>query len=107
MAVLRSKPHRGLTDIRTMSDLTTETSNPQRKFLKLAMLAMERIRRGKEKASARHRIEDIDARFAEIEAETKSLMQLVNAEGDTGDGAQSNQPKTGRQTNIRGLKFRY
>jgi len=107
MAGPRSKPRRGLTDIRTMSDLTTETSNPQRKFLKLAMLSMERIRRGKEKASAYHRIEDINGRLTEIEAETKSLMQLINAEGDTADGDQTNQPKTRHQTNIRGLKFRY
>ena len=61
-------PRRGLRDVRTMSDLLSETSNPQRKYLKLAMLAMEKTRRGKERQSARLRIEDIDGRLAEIEA---------------------------------------
>ena len=70
---------KGLQDIRSMSDLVTETSNPQRKFLKLAILAMEKARRGKERASAKHRIENIDGRLAEIEAETKDLLQLCNA----------------------------
>ena len=52
-----------------MSELVTETSNPQRKYLKLAMLAMEKVRRGKERKSARRRIEGIDSRLVEIEAQ--------------------------------------
>ena len=70
---------KGLQAIRSMSGLVTETSHPHRKFLKLAMLAMEQERRGKEKTSAKNRIETIDARLAEIEAETKDLLQVCNA----------------------------
>lgn len=76
--IVGSKP-KGLQSIRSMSDLVTETSNPQRKFLKLAILAMEKVRRGKERASAKHRTEGIDDRLAEIEAETKYLLQICNA----------------------------
>lgn len=83
MAIFRSKPRKGLQDVRTISDLVTETSNPQRKFLKLAMLAMEKVRRGKERASATQRAENIDGRLAEIEAETKDLLQLCNASGSS------------------------
>lgn len=76
--IASSKP-KGLQAIRSMSGLVTETSHPHRKFLKLAILAMEQARRGKEKTSAKNRIETIDARLAEIEAETKDLLQVCKA----------------------------
>ena len=77
MAVPQSVPGKRLTDIRTMSALLTETSNPQRKFMKLAMLAMERARRGKERESSRQRIADIDCRLSEIKDETEVLLQVA------------------------------
>ena len=76
--IVSGKP-KGLQAIRSMSGLVTETSHPHRKFLKLAILAMEQARRGKEKTSAKNRIETIDARLAEIEAETKDLLQVCKA----------------------------
>ena len=76
--IVSSKP-KGLQAIRSMSGLVTETSHPHRKFLKLAILAMEQARRDKEKTSAKNRIETIDARLAEIEAESKDLLQVCSA----------------------------
>tara|TARA_B110000259_G_scaffold180225_1_gene220682 strand:+ start:1601 stop:1924 length:324 start_codon:yes stop_codon:yes gene_type:complete len=75
--ITSSKP-KGLQAIRSMSGLITETSHPHRKFLKLAILAMEQARRGKEKTSAKNRVETIDARLAEIESESKDLLQLCS-----------------------------
>jgi hypothetical protein len=69
---------KGMDSIRTMSGSVTETSHPHRKFLKLAILAMEQARRGKEKASAERRIDNIDNRLAEIEVESKILLQVCN-----------------------------
>ena len=94
MPLPRSKPRNGLNEIRTMSGFVTETDKPHRRFLKLAVLAMERARRGKERDSARQRIEDIDGRFAEIEAESGILLQqaLESAEGR----AQEKRPAAGR-----------
>ncbi len=83
MTIPRNKPRRGLQDILTPSSLVTETSNPQRKFMKLAILAMEKVRRGKERAGAQYRIDDIDERMAEIETETKDLLQVCNAGGSS------------------------
>lgn len=102
-------PRRGLTDIRTMSDLLSETSNPQRKFLKLAMLAMEKTRRGKERKSARLRIEDIDSRLAEIEAESESLQRLVGV-GGSGESSDTSTPPPRPKPPHRsggGFKLRY
>ena len=92
-----------------MSDLLTETSNPQRKFLKLAMLAMEKVRRGKERKSASQRIGDIDSRLAQVDAESEKLLRLVGAragdersEAPTGD-----QAKPGLRRSKQGFKLRY
>jgi len=74
-ACLRSKPRKGLSDIRTMMDVVTGTHEPQRRFLRLAMLAREKVRRGTERDTARQRIEDIDARSANIDAESEILLR--------------------------------
>ena len=109
-------PRRGLRDVRTMSDLLTETSNPQRKFLKLAMLAMEEVRRGKERKSASQRIEDIDGRLAEIETQTGDLLEAVAAGRNAalerpGNGSQApgspNGPRAAPRRSGRGLRLRY
>jgi hypothetical protein len=92
-----------------MSDLLSETSNPQRKYLKLAMLAMEKVRRGKERKSARLRIEDIDGRLAEIEAESGSLRRLVGV-GGSGESSDTSSPPPQPKPPHRsagGFKFRY
>ncbi len=99
---------KGLQSIRSMSDLVTETSNPQRKFLKLAILAMETVRRGKERASAKHRVEDIDDRLVEIEAETEDLLQMCNASGSSKLGEAPTFQKKASPRRVRGgIKLRY
>lgn len=77
--MIKSSKLKGLQCIRTMSGLVTELSHPHRKFLKLAMLTMEQARRGKERDAAKNRIETIDVRLAEIEAESKDLLQVCSA----------------------------
>ena len=75
---MRSKPRRSVQDIRTMTELASETKNPQRKFMKLAVLEMEKSRRGQEAQSAQERIDDIDNRLVEIEAEQSDLLEMVS-----------------------------
>lgn len=77
--MIASNKPRGLQAIRSMSGLVTETSHPHRKFLKLAILAMEHARREKERVSASNRIEIIDVRLAEIDTESKYLLQVCSA----------------------------
>jgi hypothetical protein len=91
-----------------MSGLVTETSHPHRKFLKLAILAMEKARRGKERASAKHRIENIDGRLVEIEAETKDLLQMCNASGSSKLSEAPTFQKKASPRRVRGgFKLRY
>ncbi len=75
-----SVPHRGLQDIRTMSERICEADNPQRKYLALAMLELERARRNKEKQSASQRVASIDQRLADITAEQADLLAAAEAE---------------------------
>jgi hypothetical protein len=77
---MKSRPPRGLQDIRTMSDRVQDADNPQRKYLTLAMLELEKVRRSKEKANAGRRVENIDRRLAQIEEEQASLLAAAEAE---------------------------
>jgi hypothetical protein len=75
-----SIPRRGVQDIRTMSERINDTDNPQRKYLTLAMLALEKARRSKEKVSANQRAANIDRRLAEINVEQTELLVAAQAE---------------------------
>ena len=87
-------PRKGLCDIRTISGRVDQTSLPYRAYMKVSCLEMEKVRRGRERASASRRIADIDARLKEVEAEKAALLQSV--EGRTGD----------RSLKLRGLEVR-
>ena len=75
-----SVPHRGLQDIRTMSERISDANNPQRKYLALAMLELERARRNREKEGACQRVESINQRLSEITAEQTELLATAEAE---------------------------
>ena len=75
-----SVPQRGLQEIRTMSERISDANNPQRKYLALAMLELERARRSREKQSACQRVESIDQRLADIAAEQTELLAAAEAE---------------------------
>ncbi len=77
---MKSRPSKGLQDIRTMSERSSDADNPQRKYLTLAMLELEKARRNKEKQSANQRVESIDRRVAEIEQQQVGLLAAAEAE---------------------------
>ena len=77
---MESKPSKGLQDIHTMSERTSDADNPQRKYLTLAMLELEKVRRNREKQSAGQRVENIERRVAEIEQQQAGLLATAEAE---------------------------
>jgi hypothetical protein len=77
-----SVPRRGIQDIRTMSERISDVDNPQRKYLALAMLELEKARRNKEKRSASQRTANIDQRLAEITSEQTELLAAAESELD-------------------------
>jgi uncharacterized protein YhaN len=78
-----SVPRRGVQDIRTMSERISDADNPQRKYLALAMLELERARRNKERRNASQRVANIDQRLADITAEQTELLSAAEAELET------------------------
>jgi hypothetical protein len=74
---MSAKLHKCLHDIRTMSDRVTDAEKPQRKFIKMAILEMEKVRRSKEKNKARAQMINLDKRLAEIETEQAKLIETV------------------------------
>jgi hypothetical protein len=73
-------PRRGVQDIRTMSERVNDADNPQRKYLALGMLELERARRTKEKQAANQRVANINQRLADIAAEQTELLAAANTE---------------------------
>ena len=64
-------------DIQKMSDRVSDAEKPQRKFIKLAVLELEKVRRGREKRRASEYMKNLDKRLAEIETEQARLMEAV------------------------------
>lgn len=62
-------------NIRTRSGTSDQVSEPYKAFLRIGALEMEKSRRGKEKECAVIRVQNIDARFREIEAEKADLLE--------------------------------
>jgi len=69
---------RGLQDIRTLSGSVDQIAEPYRAYMRISCLEMEKVRRGKERESAMHRVNNIDTRFQEIEEEKELLLHALD-----------------------------
>jgi hypothetical protein len=100
---------RGLQDIRTLSGSVDQRSVPYQAYMRITVLEMEKARREKERDSAMHRVNNIDTRFREIEAEKDDLLRAVGERKGSNvpdsSGVQSNcglsESQKGRQFKIR------
>ena len=95
---------RSLKDVRTLAGRVGPSSAPSTAYLRIACLEMEKERRGREKESAVQRVQDIDARFREIEAERVSLLQAI---GPQGVGAAGGPEACAPRPAPGGLRIRY
>jgi len=103
-----SVPRRGLQDMRTMTERISDADNPQRKYLALAMLEIEKVRRNKEKQSANQRVANIDQRMVEILAEQTDRRAVAKADLDASDPAkQSGRPAGSDSQSGCGFKLAY
>ena len=73
-----ARSRRGIQDLKTLAGKVGPDSSPSRAFLRIAVLEMEKERRGRERASVLHRARDIETRFGEIEAEKAALLDVVS-----------------------------
>lgn len=97
---------RGLQDIRTMSGRVDEASLPHRAHMKLACLEMEKARRNVERKSAVQRLQSIDARVQDIEAQEAAVRKSMASRADNSAGATSDSGKRPAQTRGRKPQFK-
>jgi hypothetical protein len=82
MTINSTKNIRGVKDIRTHSGSVEQSAIPYKAYMRISCLEMEKTRRLKEKKQAMARVDLIDSRIMEIEAEKQVLKnELTQVEG--------------------------
>jgi hypothetical protein len=80
MSAKSSRPQRSLTDIRTVAG---KSSDPAQRgyanYFEMGALELERLRRTQEREAAQRRIDEINRRIAEIDAEMVQLQTAAEA----------------------------
>lgn len=71
---------KGVQSIRTLAGRADQSRQPYQAYLRIGALEMEKARRAKERESAMARVNNIDARFREIEAEKDALLKILAAD---------------------------
>jgi hypothetical protein len=101
---------RGLRDIRTRTGKVERVGTPYMAYMKISCLEMERARREKERSSAQCRIDNINSRIAEIDAEKDTVLRALGERGALRSGEESalgkKSPRSRAQSKD-GFKIRY
>jgi hypothetical protein len=98
---------RSLPDIRTHSGKVDLTASPYMAYMKVSCLEMEKFRRGKEKTSALRRVDHINIRFKEIEAEKAGILKTLKEEKHVSGLSSSSEPPPSFPLSAGGFKLRY
>jgi hypothetical protein len=101
---------RGVNDIRTHAGMSSERKMPHQAYLRIACLEMEKFRRGMERDSAAARVEIIDERTKEIEAEESALLRsLEKRKSDPAVAAKAAMAESAEDAghNSRGFRLKY
>ena len=99
--------NRGLKNIRTLSARVEPSALSYRGYQRIASLEMEKVRRGVERKSATHRIEQIDARLGEIEKEKRELLEAIQAGPKAGARLPGMEVKASPYRRAPGFRIRY
>jgi hypothetical protein len=89
------KSIRGLQNIRSRSGMADQVSEPYRAYLRIGSLEMEKARRSKERESAMLRVNGIDERFRQIDAEKAELLKVLNLGNPMGIDVPAGEKKSG------------
>jgi hypothetical protein len=101
-------PRKTMRDIHTLSGRVDRIANPHMAYMQITCLEMEKARKGRERASALQRVEIINARLRDIEAEKATLLRALTERGAalaTAQPSPGSWPVPSRRTG--GLKLRY
>jgi len=86
-------PRRTMRDIRTLSGKVDRIANPYMAYMQITCLEMEKARKGREKASALQRVESLNGRLRDIEAEKATLVRALT-EREAGSRSGPSRPGT-------------
>ena len=104
MAMLR----RTMRDIKTLSGRVDRIANPYMAYMQITCLEMEKARKGRERAAALQRVQNLDARLGEIELQKASLLRALAARTATpGFGDITSESRPACERTAGGLKLRY
>ena len=101
-------PRKTMRDIRTLTGKVDRIANPYMAYMQITCLEMEKARKGREKASALQRVQALDGRLRDIEAEKASLLRAL---AERGAVSTAGPPRAGSNPtaprSARGFKLRY
>jgi hypothetical protein len=99
---------KSLQDIRTHAGRVDEAAIPYKAFMKMSCLEMEKFRKERERMSAMIRVNNIDRRFREIEAEKAAIQTRLDEapENKRKDPEKADSKSPARQA-ARGFRLRY
>ena len=101
-------PSRTLRDIRTLTGKVDRIAHSYMAYMQITCLEMEKARKGREKSSALQRLENINGRLRDIEAEKAKLLQALAERGAaSAAGAPSPGSNPAAPRSARGFKLRY
>lgn len=103
MTTTGKKVIRGVQHLRTMAGRSDQSGKPYQAYFRIGALEMEKARKAKERESAMARVNNIDDRCHEIEAEKKALLKIVSADNQA-EGQKKNSSKQRAPGNF---KIRY
>ena len=111
MRLRKSSDVKGLRDLRTRAGRVDRAHIPYMAYMKISCLEMEKSRRVKERQSAQSRIDSIDARVAELDAEKAALLVQLGERSARGavrptPGGSNDEQGAGAETKGR-FKIRY
>jgi dsDNA-specific endonuclease/ATPase MutS2 len=76
---MTAKTRKSLHDLRSMSGRITNAEKPQRRYVRLALLELEKIRRDKEMARTIRQMKDLDRRLKDIIHEQEQLLKNASS----------------------------
>lgn len=101
-------PRRTLRDIRTLAGRVDRIATPYMAYMQITCLEMEKARKGRERAGAIQRVEIIDARLRDIEAEKAVLVHaLAGREAAPAPALPDAEGRRPPRRGAGGLKLRY
>ncbi|MHB1035522.1 MAG: hypothetical protein ACYC35_23445 [Pirellulales bacterium] len=80
---MRTTPRKGLQDIQTLTNRTSEARCPHKRFLRLAYLELKKACCQNEKRAATRRVDELNRQLAELDQERCCVLHEVQAASET------------------------